>query len=139
MRLGNARTIADIEYVIAGPSIGRDVVKWSAFEADCSVNRHRFIGDSYSFAFDVLHLTHRSRTKLIWHIVIIGESWRFNDVRGMPRTTKSLKLIRGKSSDVLSWLRRSREIKLSAASRAKVDDTLQCAHHSDQANVGEAK
>ena len=46
MRLGNARTIADIEYVIDGPSIGSDVVKWSAFDVDCSVNRHRFIGDS---------------------------------------------------------------------------------------------
>jgi hypothetical protein len=139
MRLGNARTIAAIEYVIDGPSIGSDVIKWNVFGVDCSINRHRFTGDSYSFAFDVLHVSHGSRTKLTWQIAIISESWQFRSVSGMPRTTKSLKLIAGRSSDVLSWLRRSRDNKLSAASPQIIDDGLRNTECSGQANLEKQK
>jgi hypothetical protein len=139
MRLGNARTIADIGYVIDGPSIGSDIIKWNVFEVDCSINRHRFTGDSYSFAFEVLHVSHRSRTKLTWQIAIISESWQFKKVRGMPRTTKSLKLIAGRSSDVLGWLRRSRDIKLSTASPRIIDEGLRHTDCSGQANLEKQK
>jgi hypothetical protein len=104
MRLGNARTIADLEFVIDGPTFGSDETRWTAFGADCSRNRHRFLGDTYSFAFDVVHIRKMSGKKG-WHIVIVSELWEFKKIKGRPRGTKSLKLIKGKSAEVIGWLR----------------------------------
>lgn len=121
MRLSNARTIADIEFVIDGPGLGSDETAWSAFDAACSRTRHRYLGDTYSFAFDIVHIRLSSKTKLVWHIVIVSELWQFKQLKGVPRGTKSLKLIRGKSADVLSWLRRCRDQKLEATSKREIE------------------
>lgn len=115
MRLGNSRAIADIEFVIDGPSMGSDAAAWKAFDADCSRNKHRFLGDTYSFAIDVVHVRYDRRGKLLWHVAIVSEVWQFKKIKGIPRGTKSLKLITGKSGDVLAWLRHSRDVRLASS------------------------
>jgi hypothetical protein len=114
-RLGNARTIADIEFVIDAPSPGTDRNAWTACGVDCARDRHRFSGQTYGFAFEVLHLRFRETTRTGWHLVIVSETWRFEGARSEPRATKSLKLLSGKAADVLSWMRHHRSAKLQAA------------------------
>ena len=111
MRLGNARTIADIEFIIDGPSFGSDETNWSAFGAHCSRSRHRFVGESYSYSFDVVQVQRVSR-KQGWHIVIISELWQFKMIKDRARAAKSLKILKGKSADILGWLRHCRDLKL---------------------------
>jgi hypothetical protein len=111
-RIGNARTIADIEFVIDAPSPGADRHSWASCGVDCARDRHRFSGQAYSFAFEVLHLRFKEATRKGWHLVIVSETWRFEGARTEPRTTKSLKLLSGKSADVLSWMRHQRSMKL---------------------------
>lgn len=112
-RIGNARTISDIEYVIEAPSLGSDVTSWSAYGVACSRDQHRFTGQDYSFAFEVLNLRLEGKPRQRWHVVIVSELWRFKDARADARSSKSLRVIQGKAGDVLAWMRRSREEKLS--------------------------
>lgn len=111
-RIGNARTIADIEYVIDAPSPGSDVTAWLAHGVKCSRDRHRFSGQTYSFSFEVLDLRLESPARLQWHVVIVSEVWKFHDARTESRGSKSLRVLQGKPADVLSWMRRCREQKL---------------------------
>lgn len=117
-RIGNARTIADIEYVIEPPSLGSDVTSWTAHGVDCSRDQHRFSGQDYSFSFEVLSLRFEGKPRQRWHVVIVSELWRFKDARADSRGSKSLRVIHGKAGDVLAWMRRSREEKLSKQVRA---------------------
>ncbi len=112
MRLGNARTIADIEFVIDEPSLGSEQDSWYVNGVECSRSRHRFLGAEYSFAFDVVRLRFESKKQRSWHIVIVGEVWQFKKMKGRPRGTKQLKIVKGNSADILSWIRQSRDKKL---------------------------
>jgi hypothetical protein len=118
-RLGNARTIADIEFVIDAPSPGTDRQAWMACGVACTRDRHRFSGQAYGFAFDVLHLRHAETARAPWHLVIVSETWRFEGAKSEPRAAKSLKLLSGKAADVLSWMRHHRSAKLQAAEAAR--------------------
>ncbi|MCX7318938.1 MAG: hypothetical protein NT113_05375 [Hyphomicrobiales bacterium] len=114
-RIGNARTIADIEYVIEPPGPGNDVTAWLSHGVQCEIERHRYAGQSYSFLVEILQLRYSEPAKPQWHIVILAETWRFGPVKIEARSSKSLKVIKGKQADILAWMRRSREQKLSAA------------------------
>jgi hypothetical protein len=111
-RIGNARTIADIEYVIEAPSPGSDVTAWLAHGVKCSRDRHRFSGQAYSFLFEVLDLRFEGPSRLQWHVVIVSEVWKFHDAKTDSRGAKSLRVLQGKPADVLAWMRRCREVKL---------------------------
>jgi len=111
-RIGNARTIADIEYVIDPPSAGSEITAWLAHGVKCARDRHRYGGQSYSFNLDVIDLRHDAGRPR-WHVVIISEGWRFAGAKTDSRGTKSLKVLEGKASDVLAWMRRCRDQKLS--------------------------
>lgn len=113
-RIGNARTIADIEYVIEPPSLGSDVTAWLAHGVKCSRDRHRFDGQSYSFSFEILDLRFEAQARQRWHVVIVSERWQFRDAKAEPRGSKSLRVLRGKPADVLGWMRRCRDQKLAS-------------------------
>ncbi|WP_184514090.1 hypothetical protein [Tardiphaga robiniae] len=113
-RIGNARTIADIEYVIEPPSLGSDVTAWLAHGVSCSRDRHRFCGQAYSFSLEILELRCAAQPRQRWHVVIVSERWQFRDAKAEPRGSKSLRVIQGKAADVLSWMRRCRERKLAS-------------------------
>ena len=107
-RINNARTIADIEYVIEAPGPGSELTSWSAHGVTCRQDRHRFSGQGYSFSFEIVHLSHEGKRRQQWQLVIVSELWRFKDAKGEPRGSKSLKVINGKTSDILSWMRLTR-------------------------------
>jgi hypothetical protein len=119
-RIGNARTISDIEYVIDAPGPGGDQAAWIAHGVECARDRHRFTGQSYSFSFEVLSLRFNGSPRNRWHAVIISELWRFADASTEARSTKSLKVLKGKSADVLIWMRRHRTAKLEQAFPPKI-------------------
>lgn len=114
-RLSNARTIADIEFVLETSSLAPDASAWQSYGVDCTRDRHRFSNPGYAFIIDVLHLRSSGipgRSK--WYAVILTEQWRFTEGSKENRTTKSLKVIHGKQADILSWMRKSRESKLTS-------------------------
>jgi hypothetical protein len=118
-RIGNARTIADFEYVIDPPSAGGQNA-WSAHGVDCTRDRHRFTGQEYAFTLEVLSL--RSQSRSGWHVVILSETWHFKARPTEARTTKSLKVLRGKPAEVLGWMRRHRAAKLEKTRPANAPD-----------------
>lgn len=81
-RIGNARTIADIEYVIEPPGAGSDVAAWTSHGVKCSIDRHRFNGQAYGFTFEIIDLLLEGPSKQRWHVVIVSELWRFRDAKG---------------------------------------------------------
>lgn len=113
-RIGNARTIADIEYVIEPPSLGSDVSEWLAHGVKCSRDQHRFNGQAYSFAMEILDIRFEAQARQRWHVVIVTERWQFRDAKAEARGSKSLKVLHGKPADVLGWMRRCRDQKLAS-------------------------
>ena len=113
-RIGNARTIADIEYVVEPPGAGSEVTAWISHGVKCSIDRHRYTGQAYAFTFEVMDLRLDGPAKQRWHVVIVSELWRFRDARTESRGSKTLRLLQGKPADVLNWMRRCRDTKLSS-------------------------
>jgi len=111
-RLSNALRIADIEYVLDAPAVTGSA-SWVAHGVDCERHRHQYAGVDHAFTFDVVHLRSR-HGRNPWHAAIITESWRFPQLANQPRTTKSIKLLQGRSSDILNWMGQARAAKLEA-------------------------
>ena len=69
-----------------------------------------------------LYATDRTPARLVgsarnrWHVVIVSELWRFEGAKAEPRGSKSLRVIWGKGADVVAWMRRCREQKLTVGS-----------------------
>lgn len=53
-RIGNADTIADIEFVIDAPGPGDARHSWAVEDVDCTRNRYKFSGPSYEFNIEVI-------------------------------------------------------------------------------------
>ena len=88
----------------SGPALGQR--KWTAKGAECSVDRHTYSGELYGFRADILHIRMPATGRLAWDLVIVSEFWR----RGGAETLHSikwLKLLSGKPTDVLKWIRTS--------------------------------
>lgn len=113
-RLSNALRIADIEFVMdAPPHTGP--ASWVAHDVNFERHRHQYQGLDHAFVLDVVHLKYmKSRTR--WHAVLVTEAWRFSQLLNPPRTTKSIRIIQGCSSDVLNWMRQARAAKLGSSS-----------------------
>jgi hypothetical protein len=109
MRLSNSRTISDIEFVIRAPSPGSDITEWKAHGADCAREIHRYVGQTYSFYFEILHVQLAAPSRKPWQIVVIKEHWHFFQSKADQRLTKSLKIIHGKQADILDWMRLHRD------------------------------
>ncbi len=110
-RVGNARTIADIEFVIDAPKLGDPRHCWTAYGVACTRDRHRFSGQTYSFTMEVVDLRLAMAGHTSWHVVIVTEWWRAGEGDVNIRNTKWLKVLSGKASDVTAWMRRSRALK----------------------------
>lgn len=104
-RVGNARTIADIEFVIDAPKFGELRHSWNALGVECTRDRHRFSGPTYSFTVEIVDLRHVARGGASWHVVIVNESWRAGDADVNIRNTKWMKVLSGRASDVTGWMR----------------------------------
>ena len=114
--ISNARTISDIEFVVDAMSLADNRTSWSAYGVSCIRDRHRFSGQAYTFLIEVLQLERMNGQQASWHLIIITERWHSRDSDASLRGTKWLKILDGKASDVLAWMRRSRDLKLREAS-----------------------
>jgi hypothetical protein len=110
-RVGNARTIADIEFVIDAPKAGDPRNSWNAHGVACTRDRHRFSGQTYSFTVEVVDIRLVAAGRISWHVIIVNEWWRAGDADMNIRNTKWLKVLSGKAADVIAWMRQSRSMK----------------------------
>jgi len=105
-RLGNARTIQEIETIISRFRPGLDQLRWEPGGADCNRDRHVFLSAVYSLTVDATTISWL-RPKPRWRLILVTELWRAGEID--LRSTKWLKVLQGKSVDVVSWLSASRE------------------------------
>ena len=108
LRLSRARVISDIELIInsPGPALGQR--KWSARGAECSVDRHTYWGELYRFHADILHV--RMPGKPAWQLIVVSEFWHRGEAEAL-HSVKWLKLLSGKPTDVLQWIRSNYDTK----------------------------
>jgi hypothetical protein len=111
-RIGNLRTISDLEFVIDAPGLGEARSSWTAHGVECTRERHRFSGQIYAFVIDVVHLRLIKSGRTSWHAMVVTEWWHSANSDADIRNTKWLKVISGKPSDVTAWIRRCRALKL---------------------------
>lgn len=110
-RISNERTIMEIEAIAAARRPSLDTPAWTIEDAECRLDRHRFAGLSYAFSIDVLDLRCVRRSRLIWHLMVVTELWHEEGAdRRDLRSSKWLKLLAGKTPDVIAWIRMHRPL-----------------------------
>jgi hypothetical protein len=107
LRLSRSRVICDIEFIIKnqGPAVGKR--RWTSKGAECSVDRHNFAGEVYSFHVDILQVRLPATGAPKWKLLIVGEFWQGGDGESI-HSTKWIKLLHGKPGDVLKWISANR-------------------------------
>jgi hypothetical protein len=65
-RVGNSRTISDIEFVIDAPSLGDPKRSWTPHGVECIRDRHRFSGQWYDFTIEVVQLRIVKSGRISW-------------------------------------------------------------------------
>jgi hypothetical protein len=113
-RLSSSRIIGDIEFIINRPSAALGQRKWAAKGAECSIDRHSFTGEVYSFHVEVLQIRLPATGRPSWKFIIVSEFWQSDGER--IHSTKWLKILLGKPNEVLKWIRTNRGAMLPAAS-----------------------
>ncbi len=107
LRLSRSRVISDIEFIINSPGPPRGQRKWTSKGAECSVDRHSFSGNVYSFHIDILQIRSTAAGRSNWKLHIVSEFWQDGDGES-THSTKWLKLLLGKPNDVLKWISANR-------------------------------
>jgi hypothetical protein len=116
-RVGNAQTIADIEFVIDAPALSDRRHIWTMCGVDCTRYRHRYSGPTYEFNVDVIDLHHAGHSP--WRALIVTERWGADGEHTEIRNSKWLKVLGGKSSDIKAWMRKCRNQKVGDATTGK--------------------
>jgi hypothetical protein len=111
-KITKASIISDIEYIVDAPSPAVERRRWQVQGVECLRDRHRFSGQSYGFAIDVLQMRFARTGRTIWRLVLVTEGWRVAEGDRVLRQNKWLKMINGKASDVIDWVQRCRAQKL---------------------------
>ena len=114
-RVGNAQTIADIEFVIDPPVLSERRHSWTAWGVNCTRDLHRYSGQAYEFNIEVVDLRHSKAGGIAWRALIVTEWWKVDGERSEMRNSKWLKVLDGKSSDIKAWMRRCRSQKINSA------------------------
>ncbi|HVZ13825.1 MAG TPA: hypothetical protein VG894_05135 [Bauldia sp.] len=105
-RLGNARTILEIEAIVGRPEPGVERLRWQIQDVACTISKHRYAGEDYSLAIDVLAVRHQ-RPGRPWQLILTSEHWRAGNAD--LRATKWLKLQSGRPADVMAWIAARRD------------------------------
>ena len=66
-RVGNAQTIADIEFLIDPPGLSERRHSWTAWGVNCTRDLHRYSGQAYEFNIEVVDLRHSKAGGIAWH------------------------------------------------------------------------
>ena len=103
LRLSRLKNINDIEAILnnPGPALGQR--RWSAKNADCRLDRHVFLGEHYSIHKNILDVR-LNNSSSPWRVLIVSEFWEDSNGNTI-HTTKWLKLLEGKSADLIKWIR----------------------------------
>lgn len=104
LRLSRALVIQEIELLIDDSMgrIGRH--EWSVNGVECRKERHSYSASAYSFDLNILNVRAKGGADGKWELFIISEFWRSAD-RASIHSPKWLKLVAGKPSDVLRWIK----------------------------------
>jgi len=111
-KITKSSIISDIEYIVDAPSPAIERRHWHVQGVECLRDRHRFSGQSYVFAIDVLQVHFARSGRTIWRLVLVTEGWRVAEGDRLLRQNKWLKVTTGKASDVMDWVQRCRAQKL---------------------------
>ena len=110
-RIANERTIIEIETIVDSVRPSLETISWRAHDVDCHRDRHRFVGQSYAFSIDVLEMRFTRKGRVLWHLIVVTERWQGSARTSLDlRTSKWLKLLVGKNSDVIDWIRTCRPL-----------------------------
>jgi hypothetical protein len=109
LRLSRLRNINDIEAIVnnPGPVLGQR--SWKARGVACLLERHVYLGANYSFHTNVLQITSEISGQSSWRALIISEFWE-GKLGETIHSTKWLKLMEGKSTDLLKWIKENRDL-----------------------------
>ena len=99
LRLSRLRNINDIEAIVNDPGPGLGQRHWKIKGVECFLDRHVYLGEKYSFRTNVLQIS---------TVNLSSEFWESADGETI-HSTKWLKLLEGKSTDLLSWIREGRD------------------------------
>jgi hypothetical protein len=108
LRLSRALVIQQLELLVDASRGRLGQHEWSARGVDCRRERHSHSAPGYSFDLDILNLRSKGGTGGRWELFIVTEFWRSAGGSSM-HSPKWLKLVSGRSSDVLGWINRRRE------------------------------
>jgi hypothetical protein len=117
-RIGNADTIADMEFVLDTPRFFDTRHTWTVDGVDCARSRYRFSGASYEFHIEVVELRRAHGGPKSWRALLVSELWRTTDTGTEIRNSKWLKVLSGRPSEITAWMRNRRSRKLDEAFRA---------------------
>jgi hypothetical protein len=111
-RVGNAQTIADIEFVVDAPTLSDPRHSWSAYGVECTRDRHRYSGQAYEFNIEIVDIRRLKAGRALWRILIVTEWWQAEGEKGEIRNAKWLKVLNGRASYVKAWTRSCRSRKV---------------------------
>jgi len=103
LKLSRSRVISDIELIINRPAPARGQRTWTSKGAECSIDKHSFAGEVYSFHVDILQIRLATTGRSGWKLLLVREFWQSGDGESI-HSTKWLKLLLGKPADVLKWI-----------------------------------
>jgi hypothetical protein len=88
-RLSRSRVISDIEFIInsPGPAVGKR--KWTSKGAECSADRHSFVGAVYSFHVDILQVHLHATGSPKWKLLIVNEALALEDSGARSSTVRT--------------------------------------------------
>jgi hypothetical protein len=110
LRLSRALVIQELQMLVDASRghVGRH--EWSIRGVDCRRERHSHSAPDYSFDLDILNLRAKGGTGGRWEVFIVSEFWRSASGSSM-HSPKWRKLVSGKPTDVLRWIKNHRENK----------------------------
>jgi len=100
LKLSRLQVISDIELIINRPAPALGQRKWTSKGAACSIDRHSFAGEIYSFYVEILQIRLPATGRPSWKLLIVREFWQGSDGESIPRNGSRL----GKPADVLKWI-----------------------------------
>lgn len=109
LRLSRLRNINDIEAIVNNPGPVLGQCSWKARGVACLLERHVYLGANYSFHTNVLQITSEISGQSSWRALIISEFWE-GKLGETIHSTKWLKLMEGKSTDLLKWIKENHDL-----------------------------
>lgn len=110
-QITNTLAIREIEQILYAANPHYEARIWTAAGVECRRDRHRYTGQAYGFTTEILQLRCSEPGRSRWEALIVTERWATGTPETVIRSTKWMKLVAGKSSDLRDWMRRHRPVR----------------------------